>query len=747
MAFQPGILAEPGGNPRPEPGDPDQGRDARGPGALVRGYAQLGILSEFHWNAAHKAFKARALLYAQRLVARGPDRPWGLRHRAFALALVGRHRDASADLESARKQPGDAKDDPAWLDLIDAFARCDAKRLEGPQGPGEKLAALLRMIALEYPSGRAVNVQASRAVLSLDPLCFRACDAMCQGQGVSTQHVSTVFGPQVLAQFFPKDLTTLKSLPGNVRVALGADISVRELADLLQKAGHPDRDSGEPSWSVLAHLIRETQFVQAWRRLHFMKDMWAVPVDEYWNEVKADVASHRYELYLETFALPPRISPPAFSRFAERIDLSDIERTAGAMMSLLARYPAERGKAAWNVANSHGDNTAGEMAEVLPNVKQEFRLKYAESLMEVSPNHPLARATLIELAWDKVKVKVGEWEKQSANDPSILKALGQHWFNAKNYDECRRVLKRYNEQSPDLWGYRMLADSFKAQGDMNHWQETLDDFLNRVEDLGLDHAKVRVDLAEYFMSRKEWDKAMVYAEDAAESWAGWAMVCAARCAEGAEHWDQAETWYQRNAERYPDYSFTDWYFFCKRTGHGNIAAAREFTEQYIHSLNNDAGRDVMEGCFYWLDGQHEKARTVFSTAYNQSKQLGSGLCLAVLVDEAGDAVRRNSLLKEIAANNKQKMSWLTELLQYLLDTLLDPGGEKKAFDLKELDRRLEACPRNMRSFAAFFVAGFLRNHGQIETARKLYGGCADSGPLWGWYRQIAGDAVKSMKGK
>ena len=53
------------------------------------------------------------------------------------------------------------------------------------------------------------------------------------------------------------------------------------------------------------------------------------------------------------------------------------------------------------------------------------------------------------------------------------------------------------------------------------------------------------------MSRKEWDKAMVYAEDAAESWANWAMVCAARCAEGAERWEQAETWYQRNAERYP----------------------------------------------------------------------------------------------------------------------------------------------------------------------------------------------------
>jgi hypothetical protein len=39
-------------------------------GALMRGYALLGILTEFHWHPAHTAFTARSWLYAQRLVAR-----------------------------------------------------------------------------------------------------------------------------------------------------------------------------------------------------------------------------------------------------------------------------------------------------------------------------------------------------------------------------------------------------------------------------------------------------------------------------------------------------------------------------------------------------------------------------------------------------------------------------------------------------------------------------------------------------
>jgi len=82
----------------------DQGESPELLGALVRAYANLGVLTEFHWNASHKAYHARALLYAQRLVARDPQSPWGLYHRAYALALAGLHGAALADLGRARKQ-------------------------------------------------------------------------------------------------------------------------------------------------------------------------------------------------------------------------------------------------------------------------------------------------------------------------------------------------------------------------------------------------------------------------------------------------------------------------------------------------------------------------------------------------------------------------------------------------------------------------------------------------------------------
>ncbi len=97
------------------------GETAERLGVLVRGYALLGVLSEFHWHPAHKAFKARALLYAQRLVARDPRDPRGLWLRAYAEALVGLHRRALADLDAAKERAADVKP-PGWLDVIEACA-------------------------------------------------------------------------------------------------------------------------------------------------------------------------------------------------------------------------------------------------------------------------------------------------------------------------------------------------------------------------------------------------------------------------------------------------------------------------------------------------------------------------------------------------------------------------------------------------------------------------------------------------
>src|SRR5205085_11727486 len=96
-------------------------------GGLARSSAHLRQLTAHHWSAAHKAFKARALLYAERMVARAPASPAAHWHRAYARALAGFPAAALASLAEVDKlrAAGKAADPPAWVEHADAFARRD----------------------------------------------------------------------------------------------------------------------------------------------------------------------------------------------------------------------------------------------------------------------------------------------------------------------------------------------------------------------------------------------------------------------------------------------------------------------------------------------------------------------------------------------------------------------------------------------------------------------------------------------
>jgi tetratricopeptide (TPR) repeat protein len=728
----------------------DDGESSARLGALARGYALLGVLSEFQWHPAHRAFKARALLYAQRMIAHHADQPLGLWNRAFALALIGRHGDALADLEEAKKKAetvGSTPAAPDWVEVVDAFARCDSARMAGVQGAQKRLAALLRMFTLAFPRTTAVGLHAASDVVTLQPYCFRAHDAMSDFFGVSTQHATTMMGPLALEHFISNKLPAVKELPAGVKDQLAGDRAIVRVAELLDQAGAPASDAGEPAWGVMGHMLRETRFVQVFRRIYFMRVMLSVPVDDVWNEVRGDVAGHRYHPYLLALALPGRETALGFEKFADGYDLIDIETTESAMIQSLWKLNRPRPKAAWAIAMAHEDQTA-EMALSLSQVADQSKLDVAQSILKVSPFHPFARATLISRAWDTVRDKIPAWEKESGDSPAFLAALAMHYSAAKSYDEAQPVLARYIELSPDVWAFQSLAANFKAQGKIDRWQETLDEFLNKVDDLGLDHAKVRVEIAEHFIGLKQWEKARPYAEAAAQTWAEWAMECAGRCAEGEKDWERAEGWYSRATERYPDNSWAVWYFFCKRTGHGKLEAGREFAERYVtaRAAHPEMLNPEYAGCFYWLDGRPALAKEAFGKAHEHSSSVSAALCLAMIADEEKDAGRRDQLLNEIVTKHADKAPKSAAVCRSFVDTIFNPGGTKPP-DIAALDRLIEETPEVGRGNMRFFVGWFLKNHGDSTSAKKYLQGCSQSPQSLIWYRYLADQAIKLFSGK
>ena len=205
----------------------------------------------------------------------------------------------------------------------------------------------------------------------------------------------------------------------------------------------------------------------------------------------------------------------------------------------------------WTTAQRHADDVAHDLAELVQDCEPNQQVKYARTLLSVSPHGAYAKAMLIENDWQNVQSLIGQWEKESGDSPALLGALGRQYNRLGKLDQAENYLSRYLKLAPDdFWAYEMLASSYRSRGDIKRWQEILEESL-KTEDTGLNHAKARVALADYYMSLGQWAKAEPFAEAAGETWAEWAMKCAKHCAEGRENWQRGEVWAQRISERYP----------------------------------------------------------------------------------------------------------------------------------------------------------------------------------------------------
>ncbi len=408
-------------------------------GALARGYALLGLLSEFQWHPAHKAYKARALLYAQRLVARGPKEAWGLWHRAFALALSGLHANAIADLKAAESLADSAAKKaarPAWVEPISALARCDDKALESRGSPNSKLAAALRLTVLEFPPLPNTTLTAAFNVITLEPDCFRALDAICACRGVSTLQVVTTLGPKALDETVPFKLKGFAGLPLSVQAFVKNPGSSVQLAKLLEQAAGSDQDAGELSWSALGHLIRETQFLLVYRRLVYMQAFGNKPSEGFWSQARGAIAGHPLEPFLHTFsASPARPGKGPVDSFIEQFNVMNLEPATGELFGFGATALGSHARAIRVFMDRNSDHVVRDLSLRIRDALQTGGAQdpIADRLLfAVSPHSQYAKSIQIEHDWDRAAShgRMGEGSRGLAGAPGCdcppLRRPGKH---------------------------------------------------------------------------------------------------------------------------------------------------------------------------------------------------------------------------------------------------------------------------------------------------------------------------------
>ena len=246
-------------------------------------------------------------------------------------------------------------------------------------------------------------------------------------------------------------------------------------------------------------------------------------------------------------------------------------------------------------------------------------------------------------------------------------------------------------------------------------------------------------IADDLMKDGRYAEAWPYAEAAAQTWAGWAMQCAQNCAEGLKNWDAAEEYARALSERYPDQSWTDWFVFCERTGHGDITGARAWTKEYARDLleNPDlpAYSLIVVSYVHVVCGDKAKAAIALRKVPKDVSDQHYLISLAAVADLADANDVRDAAFERFCTAYKTDSPKTTQALQVIRDAIAakKPGE----LDLKTIDGIFEKAPNAGSIGAAFVVAAHLMANGHRDLAKRFWLVVSDRQHTNLWWRVIA----------
>ena len=680
-------------------------------GALVRGYANLGWLTEHHWLSDPDVFKARSILYAQRMLAEGKHPLWAKWHRAYALAALGLHAQALSDLESCEEILGSESSDnstktslesrrPTWVKLIEAHClfKLDDLDPNKAEKPHQQLAELLRLISLELSNGKDNRIHHVQTIMDATqsmPECYRAINSLCNHSGVGIGHISTVMGLKTLDQNICLRLAAMPELADNVRKIVDSDSTskhvslqpftkIKQLIDALREVKYDNdnndtnhkqeaekktfatpptlndpnnqklqaegkKDSGEPSWATLGRLIHETSFSQIWSRSRFLKEYLNVSADEFIDTASPLLENHSCRALVDVYRSALTGRQQALQSLTN-MPTWNLNLWAGHVLPYFARIRgSQEAQEMARQMMQNTDCTAKGLTMIIPSIMQPHgQIIFSRELLKISPKNPYSRGHLVKLDWKNVADFIEQWERDATGrNAYVLHRLGEKYMELKQYDDAKRCYQAAINVSPDIDTHRALSNIYKLQGETDKSIEILEDFLDQPS-YGLEHSVIRVEIADHYKAIGDWEKALKYSEKAAESYSCRSLRSAAGCHERLAHWNDAEQYYKAIANRYQQ-SRLIWYCYCRRTGKGDLKDATELAKTCVDEVVelNNVKAFNVPGIFCAFNGKTRESLDYFKKHFDSCWDNYEGMHAALAADESGEVALRDEVLKEI----------------------------------------------------------------------------------------------------
>lgn len=707
-------------------------------GALVRGYAHLGALTQHYWSAASKVFMARTLLYAERMVARSQGSAAALRHRAYARALIGLYQPALDDLDAAAKSAGESNQPPVpdWEPVIRAYASADESTLRRhtEEGSQRSLAMLATMLTCELTQDHVQTAAFCRRLLDFSPACFRALIMLERdGEGENYQFAKAQRDYRLRQTIYPM-IKSLADLPAELRKQLekaefgetltdeqtGADWKMRyQLIRGLQDYGKSQQDHGEPSLATLAYLLQETSFLINRPR--------ATITHQQHLALEALLEGHPFkDLSGEMIYDDLQQNEAALHRLASRLDAAELEWPCDPAIKYTRYRDSPRRTILNNVLYWHSDAIPRDLWAWLPRMSENPGKDVRDALAQLRRIAPRALFTVIETIrhdQQESNPRLREWERKYRGSVPVLREIAESYQESQRLQDAERVYERCLELEQNFDNFRRIAEVYLEMGETSRWVSMLDQALQFPA-----HEKkksnARSAMAQYYFDRQDLQVAKRYALEAGdEPQAQW---IAARVSEKLGEHAEAERYYQSLSQGYPDWQMA-WYFYCLRSGRGNISEARKQADEYLKSLPNPPDSNALDQAMaVAVTGERSQQALGYARrAQTDFPDRWFAWNVVLLAQEQNDRALRDATLKKLIADLSADQNPLSAFkLEFakLIQKDFDAPGPSH-LDLPAVERLVNRFPDADLMIFWYVLGRYLDVRGHAVEARKYYEWC------------------------
>lgn len=732
---------------------------------LVRGYAHLALLTRHHWSTATEVFSARSWLYAQRMYVATGESDLATWHRAYAWAFGGALQHALENLavltpEKNAEDAGNALATPpgSWASVVEPYCRFDRGKLieMTDQDASEHPWALPLWFEIVTAYREPFWIfEVGQRVHDTCPAAYHVYyDMVHHGGYLSLMRTGDHWGWMAFAEEVPKNYRELPEIPQSTSQLAAQQqpaagwlpgwlerqddaeeppaISV-QLAGLLREET-AQTPTGDLSWSALASLLEDEQFVLVASHLSNISNAVEQSLADEVAQLMPLVAKHRFAKFIEAHRYNYRRDHAELQELLQGFQIPDPR------MNMVRMY-----NYTWNVTDASGQSLGhtsyGRSGRnfTLPGMTEYCASSFgystfgaerdvdmfAREYRAIAPHADIATQIRIMGTKQVTVEELKAWENELRESPSAFSALAARYAQLREDEAAIRCYERSLELVPNLEATLKLAQLYEWRKEWEKWEKTLLAFLDS-EDLGLQHSTAQQALAYGYANRGLWRKARPYAVAAAEVWSSSGLQAASHICEGLAEWEDSEQWMRSTSEAYPSLWGYAWYFWCRRNGRGDERAAADLAARHFAApLPDTRDTNLARGTYCLLQSNLRGALEQFQKASTYLPSYTCTFTVAQVARELGEEQTRldalddmEKAIMEAKLAGEKRDAKVDAAGMAIIEFMRDGKADQQRVD--QLEALITPLDSTARTAFAYYIAKELDHLGQSALTDNWY---------------------------